>query len=48
MLRCKCLDLSIITVLSIKDSVSRHGSLKGTFNRKFEFNLKSSQELMFL
>ena len=44
----QCLDLSIITVFSIKVSISRDGSLKGKLSRKFAFKLKSSQELMFV
>ena len=44
----QCLDLSIITVFSIKVSISRDGSLKGKLNRKFAFKFKSSQELICL
>ena len=44
----QCLDLSIITVFSIKVSIARDGSLKGKLNRKFAFTLKSSQELICL
>ena len=35
-------------VLSIKVSVRRDGLLNGKLNRKFEFNLNSSQELICL